>query len=45
MECSILNATVSMVSETWQKLREHSIKSGGDLEKVSNMMLAIAAYL
>ena len=27
----------------WRKLREHSIKSRGDLEKVGNRMVAIAS--
>ena len=27
----------------WQKLREHSIKSAGDLEKVGNRIVAITS--
>ena len=40
---AISNATVSMVSESPSHWREHSIKSGGDLEKVGKRIVAIAS--
>ena len=45
MEClkAISNAIVSMCPSHRQKLKEHSIKSTGNLEKVGNRIVAIAS--